>query len=352
MSAATLTVHLARCIVVVAIVAMVSGGTGCSPLIDPNVPERIRLCVEPESQREYQLYRPSSYDRQQRWPLLIVCHGAAPDSPNRQIRNFTELAEEFGLLVVAPRLRAVGGLFARKAERQLALQREDETYLLSTLRHVRAGHNVSEDRIFLYGFADGAYVALPVGLRHPELFRAICLAQPKFNEEYLADVGDVFDHYQPVYVSYSLSDSLLGKHAGRCREWLRSKGTTLREDASRTKSKADHRRTVEALDEIIRKQPWIQIRAFPQGADDPFETRFKVRCSFEPRRYRWHFGDGDESTLAEPIHRYRSTDAYNVVLTVEDPKGRSHRRAITLKVPAGRAQPAPPESALTQETTP
>ena len=75
--------------------------SGCSPYVDSRVPEPIRPVVEPVLGREYLLYRPSGYDKRLTWPLIVVCHGAFPDNPNRQIRVWTELAESDGFLVLA-----------------------------------------------------------------------------------------------------------------------------------------------------------------------------------------------------------------------------------------------------------
>jgi predicted esterase len=315
-------------------------GPACSQYHDPNVPELIRPVIEPEQGRQYLLYRPSSYDSRRRWPLVVVCHGSSPDSPNRQIRDWTQLAEEFGFLVLAPRLESTRSIFPPGPEKQLPRQRADEEQILAAIRHVRAGHSISEDRILIHGFAGGAYAALPVGLRHPELFRAISLAQPKFKEEYLADVAEPIDRFQPIYLSYSLSDTLTGKHARRCKDWLHEHGANLREDASSKRRQADCRRAVEFLENVIRREPWIQIRAFPADGDNPLELKFKLRASFTPKRYLWTFGDGDESPVAQPKHVYAAPGTYRVSVTVEGPKGYPHKRTVTLKVPTGQPRPA------------
>ncbi len=317
---------------------------GCSQYIDPNVPNRIRQFTEPETGREWLLYRPSSYERGRAWPLIVVCHSSRPDSPARQIRDWTELAEDFGFLVVAPRLKGTKSILSPGPKKQIALQREDEKHILATIRQVRAGHNISDERIFLHGPSGGAYAALPAGLRHPEVFRALSLAQPKFNSDYLTDVGETFDRFQPIYANYSVSDVLTGKHARRCVEWLRSRGANLQDDPSSRNRQADCRRAVEFFDRVIRTEPLIQIHAFPEDKDNPLQTRFKLRCSYEPTRYHWEFGDGDESADAEPLHLYTRPGAYRVILTLDGPRGRPHRRAVTLKVPGGHPRPTSPAS--------
>ena len=228
---------------------------GCSQYIDPNVPEPIRPFSEPETGKDYLLYRPSSYDRKQAWPLIVVCHAAWPDSPNRQIRDWNELAEERGFLVVAPHLSGTRKGLTETTEDRQSLRRADEELILATIRHVRAGHNVSRDRIFLSGYAGGAYIALPLALRHAEVFRALALADPKFDEEHLTADPKPLDTELPIYVYYSVSDVVRGKHARRLLDWLRQRHASVREDSSGTGRRGHARRAVAFFDEVLRKQP-------------------------------------------------------------------------------------------------
>src|SRR3990172_2443966 len=98
--------------------------TGCSEYTDPNVPEPIRPFVEPQFGGEYLLYRPSSYDRNKAWPLIVVCHSSFPDSPNRRIRAWTQLAESHGFLLVAPRLTGEKKSWLRDANKENKRQRD------------------------------------------------------------------------------------------------------------------------------------------------------------------------------------------------------------------------------------
>ena len=312
---------------------VITTSAGCSQFIDPNVPEPIRACVEPRDGNPYLLYRPSSYDRDLAWPLLIVCHSTFPDSRKRQIRHWTQLAESQGFLVAVPRLKGVRARLAPKAAKQVRLQRTDERHILGTVRHVRAGHNISQDRIFIHGYAGGAYAALTTGLRHPELFRTVSLLRPRFNESYLGDVPGSIDPYQSVLVHYSVTDTLTGKDARRCVDWLRSKGVNLTEDSIGPARAHDTRRTVAFLEETSRKHAWIQVRAFPAEDGNPLSVQFKLRCSEVPAKYRWEFGDKDESPVAEPLHIYAEPGTYRVTVWVENSRGRRDRRVVDVTVP-------------------
>ena len=306
---------------------------GCSQLIDPDVPEPIRAFVEPKYGGRYVLYRPSSYDRDLTWPLVVVCHTSFPDSPNRQMRHWTQLAESRGFLVVAPSLKGTKSTLPPKAAKQIALQRDDERRILAAIRHVRAGHNVSDERIFIYGWSGGAYAALYTGLKNPETFRAISLLQPKFNGENLTDVEKWIDPYQPVFVNYSIGDAIIGKHGDHCVDWLRSQRANVQEDSMGPARVSDTRRAVESFEEATRKYAWMHVRAYPASGDNPLAVQFKLRCSYAPTRFRWEFGDGDESPVAEPIHVYPARGSYRVSVTVDDPKGRQDRRTVNVDVP-------------------
>ena len=78
----------------------------------------------------------------------------------------------------------------------------------------------------------------------------------------------------------------------------------------------------------------------PTGLQNPSEMRFKLLCGTAPPRYRWQFGDGDESPVAEPVHAYAKPGTYRVTVTVEWPKNGPHSRILDLTVPDGLLRPA------------
>jgi len=54
---------------------------------------------------------------------------------------------------------------------------------------------------------------------------------------------------------------------------------------------------------------------------------FQDRTIGEATAWRWDFGDGEQSTVQHPIHRYAKAGEYIVVLEVKGPSGRESRRA-------------------------
>ncbi len=322
----------------------------CSQYIDPNVPEPIHPLVDPELKTPYELYRPSNYDRNSAWPLIVACHSQPGDSPNNQIRDWTLLAETYGFVVVAPKLEGTKSFWPPSALKQIALQKQDQQRILATIRHVRASHNISDDRIFIHGFSGGTHAALYTGLNNPDIFRAISIIKPYFNSGFLADIKRALDPHQLVYIHYSIDDSLMGKNARRCIDWLRARGIVIKEDSSGSARRIECQRTVEFYQSIIRNMPWLQIRAFPKNRNKPLEFQFKLRSSFQPQHIQWIFSQTDADatennngeshtkkfTLESPVHEFPSAGLYTITIAVQDSTGQQHTRSTTLAVPSGK----------------
>jgi len=331
---------------VAALILVVAAGLGgCSQFIDPNVPEPIRPYVDPEFGGDYLLYQPSKYTRDSAWPLIVVCHSSFPDSPNRRIRAWTQLAEQHGFLVAAPALDSAAGWWSSKGDKQLARQRTDEERILACVRHVRAGHSISDDRVFLHGYSGGAYAALDAGLRHPDVFRAIDLSQPKFDETLLADAADLIDPYQPIHVHYGLDDRITGKDGKRCTDWLYAQGVTMQVETSGSIDPSDMQRAVGFFEDVVRRKPLIRIRALPGPGGGTLDVRFKLHSTVPPVRYEWDFGDGGGAVAAEPVHTYAAAGSYRIIVNIVGPNGTEHRRIATLRLPEmslGTTRPSPP----------
>jgi len=298
---------------------------GCSQLIDGNMAEPVQKFKDPETNQPYLLYRPSGYDPKKNWPLMVVCSSSFPDSPNKRIQDWAALAESRGFLVLAPTMRATTGTFAPKTAKQLPQQREDERHLLAAIQHVRAGHSVSDDRVFLQGYGSGATSALYTGLKHPDLFRAIDLSDPKFHASCLGEVAERVDPHQPVQVHYRITDKILGSHGKNCEDWLRSHGADLREDRPGPSDPGDALGAVGFFEDVLRTVPWMQLRVRLPDPNRPRELKFKLDCSFTPTQYQWDFGDGQTSPIAEPMHAYAQPGTYRATVTVHAGKSAQHR---------------------------
>lgn len=305
---------------------------GCAHLLGPDTAAPVLRRAEPEQGGRYFLYVPSSYDRAQAWPLVVVCHGTFPDSPEAQIQAWADLAESRGFLLAAPELTSSVGLSVPKAAKQLPRLRHDEAHILGIVQHVRGGYTISDDRVVLYGWAGGTVAALHIALRHPDLFRAVAVVQPKFDASFFVEADNNVDHAQPVYLHYGANDSITGKHGRRCAEWLRQIGVNLHDSTIGT-PRAEELRAVVSFYERVIREPWVRIVMHPGPSGNPHERRFVLHSNRPVSRYRWSFGDGDESPVAEPTHTYAKAGAYSVSVMVHDDTGQQHTRTLDVMIP-------------------
>ena len=308
-------------------------GLGCSQLSGKDFPEPIQQLVEPETQRAYFLYRPSSYDRASAWPLIVLCHGGFGDSPSAQVEAWAQLAERNGLIVAAPALESPSEMKWRKTNAQTPLLRADEQAILGVVRHVRAGHHISEERVMIHGWAGGALPALYAGLAHPEVFRAVSVFQPRFDASYFAEVRPGLDPYQPIGVFFVGSDIMVGGQARELVNWLRGANVDVTSDPVGTVTASDGQHAVGFFENVLRTRPWIRIERLPSASGNPLELRLRARTTVKPRRLVWRFGDGDEAIVEEPIHVYKAPGLYRVVVSLETSGGATHERHIDFRVP-------------------
>ncbi|MHC5109065.1 MAG: PKD domain-containing protein [Planctomycetota bacterium] len=308
---------------------------GCGPLLG-SLMTPPREGVEWNREREFSYYVPTNYDRELAWPLVIVCHGGFPDSAKSHIQYWTEEAETKGFIVAAPRLDSPGKFGQGMSGDHLERVRSDEQRILATIQSLRGAYNVSEDRIFLHGWSAGAPVAMHTGLKFPEVFRAVSILQPKFDSTYMADIQHRIDRGQPIYVDYSGVDSLTGDNARKCLDWLYEKHANVQEHSLGPARAASTSRCVSFYESIIRRSTWMHVRAFPASDNNPLAVRFQVKTTESPVRYKWKFGDGDESPVAEPLHVFPAQGTYRVTVTIYTEAGRRGSRIVNVEVPGAK----------------
>lgn len=297
---------------------------GCASLTGADLPDTVINNNDPVLGREYLLYRPANYSREQTWPLLIACHGGAGDSPAAQIKLWRALADKYGFLVAAPLLPGKGD------PEKIA---DDERHIMAVLGHVRAGQSISDDRILMYGQGANAYTALRVAISAPDDFRAIALAEPRFQVEDLIMMNRPLDPYQPLYIRYKVTDLVVGKQVQTSVDWLRSNGANMRADTHGNRDLTmTPQHVVEFYQHAIRTEPWIRIRTTPTGNHDLMELAFEARSTIPLTEWHWIFGDGSESTEAAPVHHYIAPSSYAVQLRAKSNK-KSIVRNLTLRVP-------------------
>ncbi len=315
---------------------------GCTLPGRPAGPGRLLENRDPLFQRSYLLYLPSHYDPQERWPLVIVCHSDGPfENARRQINEWKRLAEKEGFLLAAPDLKRSKGLGAEKPSAE-QITAEDEGFLLSALRSIRGAHTIDETRVFLAGTGAGAFPALYVGLRHPDIWRAICVRQPSFDANRLDPCAPFLDPYQPIQVLYCTGDIIGRKKAEACVTWLQDHDLNLTAIEEPGAHRRDPGAVFRFVTEVVRQQPWIRVHVRDDARND-MAISLAARMSFEPKRIRWDFGDGSSSAELTPSHVYSQPGRYTVKLSVWSPGGAQHVRQLEVRIPRirlGVTQPA------------
>jgi len=113
------------------------------------------------------LVPPEGLDPDRPAPLIIALHGYG-DRPDNYPRAWGGAAAKRGAILAVPQgVRQVGnGYFWGNVD-------EADTILQLTLEHVKERFAVDERQIVLTGFSQGGFMAMALGLRHPELFTGV-----------------------------------------------------------------------------------------------------------------------------------------------------------------------------------
>jgi predicted esterase len=113
----------------------------------------------------YLVQLPPDYHHLRPYPVVMVLHSSREPKAEVMLKRFSEEAAKRGFILVAPNW--TGGKSPRRG-------RQSETdIVLDTLRDLRRRFQVDSDRVFLFGWEDGANLAIDVGLGHPDLFAGV-----------------------------------------------------------------------------------------------------------------------------------------------------------------------------------
>ena len=151
------------------------------------------------------MYIPKGYTAKKKWPLVISAPGTFPfDSPPGTRNAWVDAAEQHGLIDLLPRLR----LGQRAAEHQ---GRPEET---GGRRQGGDGHRPGSARatridpngIFTTGWSGGGYPAHYIGLKHPDMLRAIIGRTANFSEDLVDDETARKARHMHVFCFFAESD--------------------------------------------------------------------------------------------------------------------------------------------------
>lgn len=146
--------------------------------------------------RDGLLYVPASYSSTTPAPLVLMLHGAG-GSARGALRPFRELADEAGLVLLAPESRGVTWDAIRGS------YGVDIAFIDRALESVFQRVAIDPARLTVEGFSDGATYALGVGLTNGDLFRRVVAFSPGF-------VLPIAPQARPqIFVSHGTRDQVL-----------------------------------------------------------------------------------------------------------------------------------------------
>lgn len=149
-----------------------------------------------DAERDGVRYVPPNHDPARPAPLVLMLHGATGNG-RRTIESFMQLADEFGLILLAPdsRLRTWDVLTGGYGP--------DIAFIDQALTDTFSRFAIDGARIAAEGFSDGASYALSIGIANGDLFTHILAFSPGF----IAPPGQ--EGNPRIFVSHGRQDQVL-----------------------------------------------------------------------------------------------------------------------------------------------
>ena len=123
--------------------------------------------------RDGLLYVPAGYEAGRAAPLVVTFHGAGGD-PHGGIQPFLRLADDYGLVLVAPASRR------ETWDRVLGRFGPDVQAVDRALARTFDRMDVDRSKLAVAGFSDGASYALSLGMANGDLFTHVIAFSPGF----------------------------------------------------------------------------------------------------------------------------------------------------------------------------
>ena len=176
-----------------------------------------------DTEQPYGLYLPPNYNPQQKYPVVIMLHGAGsnhrlalrrvfgksngPDETDVETSRYFPDWKAVDYIVASPYARGTAGY-----------QGIPEKDVLDVLADVKKRFNVDEDRVYLTGLSMGGGGTLWLGLTRPDIWAAIapvCPAPPQGTEEL---AGNALNY--PVHIFHGGADPVVKPEGVRA--WVKN----------------------------------------------------------------------------------------------------------------------------------
>lgn len=210
-----------------ALVWVLGAVAGCPLPLDPSTPEKPKLHKEQTTGRGYWLYVPSYHSSDRTWPLVVSLHGTYGfDGGWAQATEWKYVAERYGVIVVAPRLKSVQGILPTIDSLWYSDLAKDEALVLALLDELAGKYNVDPQAVMMTGFSAGGYPLYYIGLRNPEKFQLLvaraCNSSQKVFERVRAAGAS---KKQNAIIVWGKDDfNLIQKESWQAFAWLRTQG--------------------------------------------------------------------------------------------------------------------------------
>jgi phospholipase/carboxylesterase len=146
--------------------------------------------------RDGLLYIPAGYTPEKPAPLVLMLHGAT-GSARGALRPFRELADDAGLVLLAPESRSTTW-DAIRGDYDV-----DIAFIDRALKSVFERVAIDPAHLTIEGFSDGATYAIGVGLTNGDLFQRVVAFSPGF-------ILRIDAHAKPrVFISHGTRDQIL-----------------------------------------------------------------------------------------------------------------------------------------------
>src|SRR5205814_535444 len=115
----------------------------------------------------YVVQLPPEYHPLRSYPVVLLL-SSGREKAEEMLSRFTPEAAKRGLILAAPLREGNTVIKTRHQPRE-----KDQVMVINTLRDLRRRFQIDSDRVFLFGWEDGADLAFDVSLGHPDLFAGV-----------------------------------------------------------------------------------------------------------------------------------------------------------------------------------
>jgi len=125
-----------------------------------------RITVQmPKHERSYWAYIPETYNPAHKYGVMVWLHPPGDTMEAAIFKNWQRLAEQRGLLILAPKAGKLEGWTPNEA-----------TFVKDAVDDFADTYSIDRRRVFLHTFGEGAEFAFQVAFKYPEEFRGVAAA--------------------------------------------------------------------------------------------------------------------------------------------------------------------------------